>query len=74
LRLQKTEIQEEITADGHPDARREITRTVPALNSVSSFTITVSPMNVITLGSLFLNMQVVLSTVALVVSTGFAET
>lgn len=50
------------------------TKTVPALNSVNSFVIIVSPMNVATFGSLFLNMQVVLSMVEFSISTGFAET
>lgn len=50
------------------------TKTVPALNSVSSFVIIVSPINVATFGSLFLNMQVVLSMVEFSISTGFAET
>lgn len=51
-----------------------LTRIVPALNSVSSFVMTVSPTNVTTFGSLFLNMHVVLSAVVLNVSMGFAET
>jgi len=50
-----------------------ITKTVPALNSVSSFVIIVSLINVTTLGSLFRNIQVVLSKVEFMVSTGFAE-
>lgn len=54
--------------------RYTLTRIVPALNSVSSFVMTVSPTNVTTFGSLFLNMHVVLSAVVLNASMGFAET